>query len=157
MKSQEVIAMSNKIYGIEVLNKSIIEKEIYYTKLLNKLHDVTIRLGYTPDPQFYGALLFTKAKEEKDIQEVTNLSEFEENRVKQYSEYLCDIINKDMDKVDPTDILSLIVFQRENPGSAEWFDSIIYKSKCKDCEVEDVPKPTAKVYKNRLGQFTKED
>jgi hypothetical protein len=146
----------NKVLGIEILNKSISEKEIYYTKLLNKLHDVTIRLGYTPDPQFYGALLFTKAKEEKDIQEVTNLSEFEENRVKQYSEYLCDIINKDMDRVDPTDLLSLIVFQRENPGTDEYFDNIIYKSKCKECK-EDVPKAKSKVYKNKLGQLMREE
>jgi len=157
MKSQVVTAMS-KIEGIEVLNKSIIEKEVYYTKLLNKLHDVTIRLGYTPDSQFYSALLFTKAKEEKDIPEVTKLTEFEEGRIKQYSEYLCNIINKDMERVDPTDLLSLIVFERENPGTQEYFDNIIYKSKeCKECEVEDVPKAKSKVFKNRLGQFTKED
>jgi hypothetical protein len=144
----------NKVLGIEILNKSISEKEIYYTKLLNKLHDVTIRLGYTPDPQFYGALLFTKAKEEKDIQEVTNLSEFEENRVKQYSEYLCDIINKDMDKVDPTDILSLIVFQRQNPGTDEYFDNIIYKSKCEECETNE---EKSKIVKDKLGRYLREE
>jgi hypothetical protein len=147
----------NKVLGVEILNKSISEKEIYYTKLLNKLHDVTIRLGYEPDPQFYSALLFTKVKEEKDISLVTNLTQFEENRIKAYSEHLCNIINKDMERVDPTDLLSLIVFQRENPGTDEYFDNIIYKSKCKECEVEDVPKAKSKVYKNRLGQFIKEE
>jgi len=148
----------NKVYGVEILNKGITAKEEYYTKLLNTLHDVYIHLGYTPDPQFYGALLFTKAKDENDFEEVSKLSEFEESRIKQYSEYLCDIISKRMDDgtIDPTDLLSLIVFQKENPATEEYFDNILYKSQCKHCDIESVTKEP-RVFKNKLGHFCKEN
>ena len=145
------------VYGIEILNKSITEKEIYYLKLLNTLHDVYIHLGYTPDSRFIDALHFTKAKTPEDIEETRKLYEFEENIVKGYTSVLCDAIYKSFDRVTPEDKLSIILFSKENPDYDVFFDGIVYKSECKNCQVEDVPKTKSKVHKNNLGQFVKED
>jgi hypothetical protein len=146
----------NKVYGVEILNKSITAKEEYYTKLLNCLHDVYIHLGYTPDPKFIESLRFSKAKTSEDVEEVRKLYEFEENKIKSYSGFLCDAIYKDFNRVTPEDKLSIILFSKENPDYDEFFDGIVYKSECKNCQVEDMPKTKSKVYKNNLGQFVKE-
>jgi len=158
MKLQGGILTNKNNYGVEILNKSIREKENYYTKLLNTLHDVTIHLGYQPDTQFYGALQFAKAKDEDDIEEITHLVDFEENRVKAYSEYLCDVIYKDLDRVSDTDLVNLVVFQKEHPGTDEYFDNIVYKSKeCLECQDEDVEENKPKVVKDTLGRYLKDD
>ncbi len=147
----------NKVCGVEILNKSITAKEEYYTKLLNCLHDVYIHLGYTPDPKFIESLHFSKANNPEDIGQVKKLYKFEENKVKGYTGYLCDIIYKDFDRVTPEDKLNIILFSKEHPDIDAFFDGIVYKSECKDYQVDDVPKVKSKVFKNRLGQFVKEE
>lgn len=143
--------------GVEILNKMISEKEIYYTKLLNCLHDVYIHLGYTPDRRFIETLHFTKAKTPEEIKEVKNLNKFEEFKVKEYSEHLGDIIYKDFDKVSPTDKLKLILFQKRYPGTEEYFNNIIYKSKDECIECETPKEKEFKVVKKPLGMYTKEE
>jgi len=143
--------------GVKILNKSIQEKQTYYMKLINTLHDVIQHLGIEPDKQYWGALQLSKALDDDDVLEVTNLTEFEEFRLKEYSRCLIDVIKKNISKVSNSDLIKLIEFQREHSGTDEYFDDIVYKSEeCKECQ-ENVEEKTPKVVKTPLGQYTKEE
>jgi len=139
---------------LEIINKSTSKKDKFFREQLRTLNDVVRNLGIVPDLEFIISLDFPQAKEGDNLQLLQGVINSEEGRVVNCINYFEDIILKNISKVSDDDLMKLLVFYKNYEKQDSYLTNIINKS-CENCNVDDVEE--FKVFRNKLGQFTKEE
>jgi len=140
-----------EIDNIEVLNKSSEDKEEFYRKKINLLFGIVSKIGGNVDLEFRKSLEFPKFKtlEKAD----PKLIESQEARTVLYIRYLENIIQNNIEMVDPLDRVEIEVFERKNKNWEDYLQNIVSKSQEEEEDDSNIPI----IKKNRLGQTYREE